>query len=89
MQAQYGLAADDRVLLKTPAILRRVGLRIFWTAGRTGGDVVARPDGHRDPVYLAGLIREAGVTTAHFVPSMLAVFLAERGRGRMPGAAAG
>ncbi|MEU2065307.1 AMP-binding protein, partial [Streptomyces sp. NPDC013455] len=38
---------------------------------------MARPGGHREPGYLASLIREQGVTTVHFVPSMLAAFLAE------------
>ncbi|WP_194900209.1 AMP-binding protein, partial [Catenulispora pinisilvae] len=41
------------------------------------GLVVARPGGHRDPAYVAGLIVSAGVTTVHFVPSMLAAFVAE------------
>ncbi|MGW4249697.1 AMP-binding protein, partial [Nocardia sp. NPDC004722] len=31
---------------------------------------------HRDPAYLADLIIETGVTTAHFVPSMMSVFVA-------------
>ncbi|WP_394360908.1 amino acid adenylation domain-containing protein, partial [Amycolatopsis sp. SB7-3] len=33
--------------------------------------------GHRDPRYLAELIRDQGITTLHFVPSMLEAFLAE------------
>jgi acyl-coenzyme A synthetase/AMP-(fatty) acid ligase/acyl carrier protein len=41
--------------------------------------VVARPDGQRDPAYLARLIRDQLVTVAAFVPSMLRVFLAEPG----------
>src|SRR6185369_2760926 len=39
--------------------------------------VVARPDGHRDSAYLARLVEQEGVTTIHFVPSMLPFFLAE------------
>src|SRR3712207_8826565 len=31
----------------------------------------------RSPAYLAALIRSRGVTTVHFVPSMLQVFLQE------------
>ncbi|MFJ2982773.1 AMP-binding protein, partial [Pseudomonas sp. NPDC087185] len=38
--------------------------------------VMARPGGHRDPQYLREVIRREGVTTLHFVPSMLDVFLA-------------
>ncbi|MCP4657360.1 MAG: AMP-binding protein, partial [bacterium] len=37
--------------------------------------VLARPDGHRDAGYLAQLIAREEVTTLHFVPSMLRVFL--------------
>ncbi|MDP9107179.1 MAG: amino acid adenylation domain-containing protein, partial [Candidatus Eremiobacteraeota bacterium] len=37
--------------------------------------VVARPGGQRDAVYLSGLITDQRVTIAHFVPSMLQVFL--------------
>ncbi|MFF5718383.1 amino acid adenylation domain-containing protein [Streptomyces buecherae] len=39
--------------------------------------VVARPDGHLDPAYLAEMIRTRRITAAHFVPSMLALFAAE------------
>jgi non-ribosomal peptide synthetase component F len=41
------------------------------------GLVLARPGGHRDTSYLAELIRQAEVTTLHFVPTMLQVFLEE------------
>ena len=37
--------------------------------------VIARPGGHRDPAYLSGLILAEKVTVAHFVPSLLEVFL--------------
>mgnify|MGYP000541208974 CR=1 FL=1 len=39
--------------------------------------VMAEPDGHKDPGYLADVIVEHSVTRVHFVPSMLDVFLAE------------
>src|SRR5207302_6910769 len=35
------------------------------------------PEGHRDGAYLVKLIAEQHITTAHFVPSMLQVFLEE------------
>ena len=41
--------------------------------------VLAQPGGHKDPTYLADLIRVEGVTVCHFVPSMLQVFLQEPG----------
>ena len=37
--------------------------------------VFAIPDGHKDPYYLQNLVKEQQVTIAHFVPSMLKVFL--------------
>jgi amino acid adenylation domain-containing protein/non-ribosomal peptide synthase protein (TIGR01720 family) len=77
MQHRYALTADDRVLQKTPSGFDVSVWEFFW-ANLVGATlVVARPEGHRDPAYLAGLIRAEGVTTVHFVPSMLAAFLAE------------
>ena len=38
---------------------------------------LARPEGHRDPYYLAHLITRQAVTSCHFVPSMLQIFLEE------------
>jgi non-ribosomal peptide synthetase component F len=40
---------------------------------------MARPGGHRSPNYLVKTMREAGVTCAHFVPSMLRMFLRAKG----------
>ena len=37
--------------------------------------VIARPDGHRDPDYLVGLIRQHQITVASFVPTLLSVFV--------------
>ncbi|NQZ12258.1 MAG: AMP-binding protein, partial [Algicola sp.] len=39
--------------------------------------VVAKPEGHKDPLYLTNLIRQCNVTTLHFVPSMLRLMLAQ------------
>ncbi|MBM7776165.1 amino acid adenylation domain-containing protein/non-ribosomal peptide synthase protein (TIGR01720 family) [Actinokineospora baliensis] len=74
-QARFDLGADDRVLQKTPASFDVSVWEFFWplTVGSTL--VVAKPDGHRDPAYLAELIRAERVTTVHFVPSMLRAFL--------------
>ncbi|WP_029573805.1 non-ribosomal peptide synthetase, partial [Pseudomonas syringae] len=36
---------------------------------------MARPGGHKDPAYMAQVIREQRITLMHFVPSMLDVFL--------------
>ncbi|MFD8815940.1 amino acid adenylation domain-containing protein, partial [Streptomyces sp. NPDC059627] len=76
MQGAYGLAAGDRVLQKTPSSFDVSVWEFFWALHEGAAVVLAAPDGHRDPAYLARLIRAEGVTTMHFVPSMLDAFLA-------------
>ncbi|WP_152447813.1 non-ribosomal peptide synthase/polyketide synthase, partial [Rhodococcus triatomae] len=77
MQAEYGLDGSDVVLQKTPVTFDVSVWEFFWPLQIGARLVVAEPDGHRDPAYLARVISEQSVTTAHFVPSMLAVFVAE------------
>ncbi|MGH8880096.1 MAG: amino acid adenylation domain-containing protein, partial [Stackebrandtia sp.] len=77
MQAEYGLTADDVVLQKTPATFDVSVWEFFWPLQIGARLVLARPDGHRDPAYLAEVIAAERVSVAHFVPSMLAVFVAE------------
>ena len=77
MQAEYGLTADDRVLQKTPFSFDVSVWEFFWPLMVGARVVIARPDGHRDSGYLAELIRSRAITTLHFVPSMLRVFLEE------------
>ncbi|MFJ6944793.1 amino acid adenylation domain-containing protein [Streptomyces wuyuanensis] len=75
MQGAYGLRADDRVLQKTPSSFDVSVWEFFWPLLEGAAVVLARPDGHRDPAYLAALVREQAVTTMHFVPSVLEAFL--------------
>ena len=75
MQAAYGLTDRDRVLQKTPFTFDVSVWEFFWPLITGARLVVARPGGHQDSAYLAGLISEQGITTLHFVPSMLQVFL--------------
>ncbi|MGI5452417.1 amino acid adenylation domain-containing protein [Streptomyces sp. CA-249302] len=77
MQHEYGLTAQDRVLQKTPSSFDVSVWEFFWPLREGAALVVAEPGGHKDPAYLARLIREQAVTTCHFVPSMLQVFLSE------------
>lgn len=74
MQREYGLDSSDAVLQKTPFSFDVSVWEFCWPLLTGARLVVARPDGHKDPAYLADLIREQGVTTLHFVPSMLEVF---------------
>jgi arthrofactin-type cyclic lipopeptide synthetase C len=75
MQEAYGLGADDRVLQKTPFSFDVSVWEFFWPLMTGARLVVARPEGHKDPAYLAAVIDEQGVTVLHFVPSMLAGFV--------------
>ncbi|MFE6699279.1 amino acid adenylation domain-containing protein [Streptomyces sp. NPDC057718] len=77
MQDAYGLTATDRVLQKTPSSFDVSVWEFFWPLANGATLVVARPEGHLDPQYLARLIRDESITTAHFVPSMLRAFLTE------------
>ncbi|WP_108661739.1 non-ribosomal peptide synthetase [Acuticoccus kandeliae] len=75
MQAAYPITPDDRVLQKTPFSFDVSVWEFVWPIVTGARLVFARPDGHRDPAYLARLIRERAITTLHFVPSMLRVFV--------------
>ncbi|MFE3610493.1 AMP-binding protein, partial [Streptomyces goshikiensis] len=77
MQHAYRLTPGDRVLQKTPAGFDVSVWEFFWPLAEATPLVIARPEGHKDPDYLAALIREQRVTVLHFVPSMLAAFLTE------------
>ena len=76
MQAEYQLGAADRVLHKTPVSFDVSVWELFWPLVQGAQVVLARPGGQGDPGYLSALIASAGVTTAHFVPAMLEVFVA-------------
>ncbi|MFI6478621.1 amino acid adenylation domain-containing protein [Nonomuraea sp. NPDC050663] len=77
MQDAFRLTADDRVLHKTPFSFDVSVWELFWPLLTGASLAVARPGGHADPGYLAGLMAAERITTVHFVPSMLAPFLDE------------
>ncbi|WP_443111437.1 amino acid adenylation domain-containing protein [Burkholderia sp. FERM BP-3421] len=75
MQDEYRLQADDVVLQKTPLTFDVSVWELFWPLLTGACLEIAPPDSHRDPGLLVDLVRRAGVTTLHFVPSMLQSFL--------------
>lgn len=75
MQEAFGLTADDRVLQKTPYSFDVSVWEFFWPLLFGAELVIAEPGGHRDTMYLARTIQECAITTIHFVPSMLQLFL--------------
>src|SRR5262249_28341143 len=66
---------SDTVLQKTPFSFDVSVWEFFWPLFTGARLVIARPGGHKDPAYLVQLITTEAVTTVHFVPSMLDVFL--------------
>ena len=80
-RTRTGSTADDRVLQKTPSGFDVSVWEFFWPLHhrrRAGGRPAGRAPGPGVPGRADP--RTSGVTTAHFVPSMLQVFLAGAGR---------
>ncbi|WP_312691017.1 enterobactin non-ribosomal peptide synthetase EntF [Kosakonia sp.] len=76
MQNHYPLTDTDVVAQKTPCSFD-VSVWEFWWPFIAGSQLVmAEPDAHRDPLALQAFFAHFGVTTTHFVPSMLAAFVA-------------
>ncbi|HEY3236549.1 MAG TPA: amino acid adenylation domain-containing protein, partial [Polyangiaceae bacterium] len=79
MQDAYHLTSADAVLQKTPFSFDVSVWEFFWPLITGARLVMAAPGAHRDPARLIDTIRRQNVTTLHFVPSMLKVFLAHDG----------
>ncbi|WP_459477501.1 amino acid adenylation domain-containing protein, partial [Pseudomonas sp. No.117] len=79
MQEAYELGAEDAVLQKTPFSFDVSVWEFFWPLMTGARLVVAAPGDHRDPARLIELIGREGITTLHFVPSMLQAFLQDPG----------
>jgi len=76
MQNHYPLTAADVVAQKTPCSFD-VSVWEFWWPFIAGAKLVmAEPEAHRDPLAMQDFFAKYGVTTTHFVPSMLAAFVA-------------
>ncbi|WP_338490671.1 amino acid adenylation domain-containing protein [Pseudomonas trivialis] len=85
MQDAFGLSAADSVLQKTPFSFDVSVWEFFWPLYTGARLVMARPGGHKDPEYLCEVIEAEQITTLHFVPSMLDVFLAHGDVSRVAG----
>jgi amino acid adenylation domain-containing protein len=75
----------DRVLQNTTFSFDVSVWQFFLPLLNGAAIVLPRPGGHRDPRYLSEVIETAGVTVAHFVPSMLQAFLQGADLGRCGG----
>ncbi|MBV9789020.1 MAG: amino acid adenylation domain-containing protein, partial [Chloroflexi bacterium] len=77
MQQTFELGPHERMLHKTPYSFDVSVWELFAPLISGATLVVARPGGHHDPAYLADLIARERITLAHFVPSLLRLFLDE------------
>ncbi|WP_109514477.1 non-ribosomal peptide synthase/polyketide synthase, partial [Pseudomonas ovata] len=75
MQKAYGLNGLDAILQKTPFSFDVSVWEFFWPLQTGARLVVAQPGEHRDPERLIETIKRHEITTLHFVPSMLQVFM--------------
>ncbi|EFZ4017997.1 enterobactin synthase subunit F [Shigella flexneri] len=76
IQNHYPLTGEDVVAQKTPCSFDVSVWEFFWPFIAGAKLVMAEPEAHRDPLAMQQFFAEYGVTTTHFVPSMLAAFVA-------------
>ncbi|MBC3304370.1 non-ribosomal peptide synthetase [Pseudomonas sp. SWRI18] len=77
MQATYQLNETDVLLQKAPISFDVSVWECFWPLITGCRLVLAGPGEHRDPHRIAQLVQQHGVTTLHFVPPLLQLFVDE------------
>jgi amino acid adenylation domain-containing protein len=75
MQEEYPLSSKDVLLQKTSLVFDVSVWELFWWSFTGASVCVPAPETEKDPAKLIDEIARNGVTTIHFVPSMLSVFL--------------
>ncbi len=75
-KGDYGIDDSERLLqVASPSFDVSIA-EIFGMLACGGRLVIPRPDGLRDVGYLTELLHDEGITSMHFVPSLLGLFLA-------------
>ncbi|KAA8555417.1 non-ribosomal peptide synthetase [Pseudomonas marginalis] len=77
MQATYQLNDSDVLMQKAPISFDVSVWECFWPLITGCRLVLAGPGEHRDPHRIAQLVQAYGVTTLHFVPPLLQLFIDE------------
>ncbi|WP_342622820.1 non-ribosomal peptide synthetase [Pseudomonas alkylphenolica] len=77
MQERYALDEHDVLMQKAPISFDVSVWECFWPLVSGCKLVLAGPGEHRDPQRIAALVHEHAVTTLHFVPALLQVFVQE------------
>jgi amino acid adenylation domain-containing protein len=70
---------NDIVMQKTPFSFDVSVPEFFGPLIKGAALVLAKPGGHKDSSYLVDLIKRENITSVHFVPSMLHIFLNTHG----------
>ncbi|OBI80288.1 non-ribosomal peptide synthetase [Mycobacterium sp. E740] len=74
-KGEYGIDDSERLLqVASPSFDVSIA-EIFGMLACGGRLVIPRPDGLRDVGYLTELLQDEGITSMHFVPSLLGLFL--------------
>ncbi|WP_051122218.1 non-ribosomal peptide synthetase [Nocardia sp. 348MFTsu5.1] len=76
MTDRYDLGVGDVMIQKTAPTFDLSVWELWWPLTAGARLVLAAPQMYGDQEYLAGLVRDEGVTVADFVPSLLAAFTA-------------
>ncbi|MBZ9783465.1 non-ribosomal peptide synthetase [Pseudomonas sp. REP124] len=77
MQHSYRLDHSDVLMQKAPISFDVSVWECFWPLITGARLLIAGPGEHRDPHRIAQLVLEHGVTTLHFVPALLSLFIDE------------
>ncbi|MFJ3303922.1 amino acid adenylation domain-containing protein [Streptomyces sp. NPDC086549] len=75
MQRAYPLSPDDTILQKTPISFDVSVWELFWWHIEGAGVALLEPGGEREPEAIVSAVERHGITTLHFVPTMLGAFL--------------
>ncbi|MGW7082379.1 amino acid adenylation domain-containing protein [Streptomyces sp. NPDC054871] len=75
MQKAYPITSGDVILQKTPTSFDVSVWELFWWMFEGASVCLPAPGAERDPEALVAAVERHGVTTLHFVPSMLGAFL--------------
>ncbi len=77
MQSEYQITSEEIILQKTTFSFDVSVWELLLGVVSGAKLVFAKPGGHKDAYYLKQIIAKHNITTIHFVPSMLRVFLDE------------
>ncbi|MCC5791937.1 MAG: amino acid adenylation domain-containing protein [Legionellaceae bacterium] len=78
MQQDYHICANDVFIQKTPISFDVSIWELFLPLISGASVFMPKPGGHKDISYLKGAMEQHHISRAHFVPSMLEIFLQAR-----------